>query len=322
MSIAAPARKFAALMALVAAAATCTGAAAEEPIKPLPASVQVDPAKADLGKKLFFDVRLSRDNSVSCASCHRFDSGGAFPGRFPVGAGGQMHALNSPSVFNVAFNFRQLWAGGADSVEEVVDQVVRSPQVFASTWEQVLAKLSSDAALLSGFRKVYPAGMTQVNVGNALGEYTRSLVTPNARFDKYLRGDKAAISADELKGYELFKKYGCVSCHQGINVGGNMFQKFGVMGNYLQERGNVRDVDLGRFNLTHHVDDRFVFKVPSLRNVALTAPYFHDGSVAMLSDAVQIMFKYQLGRPATTEDVNLIVKFLSTLNGEPPTVHQ
>jgi cytochrome c peroxidase len=293
-------------------------APAAEPISPLPMSVQVDREKAAIGKMLFVDKRLSKDESLACVSCHQFDRGGSFPAQFPRGVGGRMHSFNSPSIFNAAFNFKHLWSGGAESVEAVVEQVVASPQVFASSWPDVLQRLSSDDRLVGSFRKAYPDGMNARTVKNALAEYTRSLVTPNARFDRYLKGEKSAITADELKGYELFKKYGCVSCHQGINVGGNMLQTFGVMGNYLQDRGGVRDADLGRYNVTRKESDRFVFKVPSLRNVALTAPYFHDGSAATLTQAVEVMFKYQLGRRASEQDVALIIKFLDTLTGEVP----
>jgi cytochrome c peroxidase len=312
--------QFAAAAAVLALAPAETPLAAglEEPIKPIPLTAQTDPRKAALGQVLFFDRRLSRGDTISCASCHRFDAGGAFPAPFTTSADGKPHVVNAPSAFNVAFNFRQLWAGGANSVEEVVDQVVRNPLVFASSWDEVLSKLRKDAALDERFRRVYPAGLTAETVSNALGEYNRSLTTPNGRFDRYLRGDSGAISKDELAGYNLFKRYGCVACHQGVNVGGNMFQTFGVMGDYFKTRGEVKPADLGRFNVTHRESDRHVFKVPSLRNVVLTGPYFHDGSASTLQEAVDVMFKYQLGRSASEEDKQLIIKFLGTLTGEQP----
>lgn len=293
-------------------------AAKEEPIKPIPLTMQADSRKVALGQELFFDRRLSRGEKMACASCHRFESGGAFPARFTTGAEGKPHVVNAPSAFNVAFNFRQLWAGGAGSVEEVIDQVVRSPLVFSSTWDEVIARLARDAAFTERFKRVYPEGLNAATVSNAIAEYNRTLTTPNSRFDRYLRGEASAISKDELAGYEMFKKYGCVACHQGVNVGGNMFQKFGVMGDYFKDRGNVQPADLGRFNVTQRESDRNVFKVPSLRNVALTAPYFHDGSAATLQEAVDVMFKYQLGRPAPAQDRQLIVQFLGTLTGEQP----
>ena len=299
-------------------AAAFAGAPPAEPIQPIPQAPTADAAKAELGKVLFFDKRLSKGDSISCASCHAFDKGGAWPALRPMGAGGKEHPFNSPSVFNTAFNFRQLWGGGQESVDGVVEAVVKSPFVFASSWPEVMGKLSADAALQERFRKSYPAGLTQENVVQAIAEYTRSLTTPNARFDQYLRGKADAITKEERAGYELFKKNGCVACHNGVNVGGNAFRKFGLAADYFAGRGELKPADQGRFNVTKREEDRHVFKVPSLRNVALTAPYFHDGSAATLPEAVQAMFVYQLGRPAPAQDVELIVKFLGTLTGEAP----
>jgi cytochrome c peroxidase len=290
----------------------------DEPIKPIPLTFATDPAKAALGQSLFMDKRFSRTNSIACVSCHGFDQGGASPLAKPIGASGKAHFLNSPSVFNSAFNFRQLWSGGLDSVESVVDQVVKSPLVFDSSWDEIIRKLAADRELSGRFKQVYRDGLTQVNLSNALAEYTRSLTTPNARFDNFLRGDANAINAEEKKGYTLFKQYGCVACHQGVNAGGNMYQKFGVMGDYFKNRGNVVEADYGRFNFTRRESDRFVFRVPSLRNVILTAPYFHDGSAATIGDAVDVMFMYQLGRAAPQQDKELIIKFLATLTGDQP----
>ena len=178
-----------------------------------------------------------------------------------------------------------------------------------------MAKLRQDSALAAEFSTIYQDGITNRNIVDATATFTRSLITPS-RFDRYLRGDGQAINSEELRGYERFKSYGCVACHQGVNVGGNMFQKFGVMGDYFQDRGNITSADLGRFNVTKREADKHVFMVPSLRNVELTAPYFHDGSAPTLEAAVEVMFKYQLGRTAPLEDKALIIKFLKTLTGE------
>ena len=287
----------------------------DEPIKPLPTNTTLDQRKIDLGRKLFVDVRLSKDNTVSCASCHDFSHGGADPRPRSVGAGGAIGGANAPSVFNTGLNFRQLWNGSAGSLEEFLDRLIKNPKVFDSSWPEVIAKLRQDTPLASQFRAIYTDGITSQNILDASTTFTRSLLTPS-RFDRYLRGDAGAINAEELRGYGKFKSYGCVACHQGVNVGGNMFQKFGVMGDYFRDRGNISDADLGRFNVTKRESDKFVFKVPSLRNVELTAPYFHDGSAQSLEGAVEVMFKYQLGRPAPAEDKALIVKFLKTLTGE------
>ena len=311
--------KTGAMLAMFAALAVLANCAmAQEPIRPLPQTMAVNAPKAVLGQRLFVDKRLAQDGSVSCMSCHIFSQGGALSVTKPVGAYGKQHSLNSPSIFNTAFNFRQLLSGGVDCVEAVIDRVIQSPLVFGSTWDQVIARLTADKELTSDFKQVYPAGLNEANARDALAEYTRSLITPDAPFDRYLRGDAKAITAEEKTGYDLFKQYGCVACHQGVNVGGNMYQRFGVMDDYFERRGDVKDADFGRFNFTRREDDRFVFKVPSLRNVALTAPYFHDGSAATLNDAVDVMFRVQLGRPARQEDRALIVKFLNTLTGVMP----
>ena len=287
----------------------------DEPVRPLPADLAFDAHKVELGRKLFVDARLSQDNAVSCASCHDFSRGGADPRPRSVGVRGEIGGANAPSVFNSGFNFRQTWNGSADSLEEFLERLIKNPKVFDSNWTDVVRKLRQDAALSDHFGSIYAQGITNKTAIDAIATFVRSLITPS-RFDRYLRGDAGAISTEELQGYARFKSYGCVACHEGVNVGGNMFQKFGVMGDYFAQRGNITPADLGRFNVTKRESDKFVFKVPSLRNVELTAPYFHDGSAATLEAAVEIMFRYQLGRGAPSEDKALIVKFLKTLTGE------
>ena len=309
------------LLTIGAGLAVLTGAAVgqvalDEPIKPIPTENKLHPAKVALGDRLFHDKRLSKDNSLSCASCHDLARGGVDGTPVSVGIGGARGPINAPTVYNAALNFRQFWDGRAASLEEQAAGPVHNPLEMGSNWPEVLAKLNRDATLVGEFKKLYPDGMTGKNIQDAIAVFERSLVTPNARFDKYLRGDRNALTADEVRGYQLFKSYGCVACHQGVNVGGNMFQTFGVMGDYFAKRGNPQAADLGRYNVTKAESDKHVFKVPSLRNVALTAPYFHDGSAQTLQDAVDVMFKYQLGRPAAPQDKELIVRFLHTLTGE------
>lgn len=304
------------ILALAASFAGLTRAESDEPIKPLPTNIKLDAKKVLLGERLFNDKRLSGDNSLSCASCHNLAKGGVDGLQSSIGIRGTKGPINAPTVFNSSLNFRQFWDGRANSLEEQTSGPVHNPKEMGSTWKEVLAKLSKDAALVDQLKQSYPDGLEEKNIQDAIAVFERSLTTPNARFDKYLRGDKSAINDDELRGYQLFKSYGCVACHQGVNVGGNMFQTFGVMGDYFAKRGNVTDADYGRFNVTKNPADKHVFKVPSLRNVALTAPYFHDGSAKTLGDAVDVMFKYQLGRPASPQDKELIVKFLHTLTGE------
>ena len=294
-------------------------AQSDEPLHPLPTDLKFDMRKVELGRKLFRDPRFAKDNSVSCVSCHSFQHGGADPRPFSKGAGGVTHVFNTPTVLNSGLNFRQQWTGGAVSLEELVDKVVNSPRVFNSSWAEVIGKLSKDAQLNRDFNAIYPKGMSAATISDALAVYQRSLVTPS-RFDRYLRGEQNAISADEKRGYERFKAYGCVGCHQGVNVGGNMFQRFGAMNDYFKVRAasgkTLTDADKGRFNVTKKEEDMHVFKVPSLRNVELTAPYFHDASAATLEEAVDVMFRFQLGRTAPVEDKAVIIKFLKSLTGE------
>jgi cytochrome c peroxidase len=302
------------LLVLMSYVATATPLV--EPIKPVPQSLEQDPAKANIGRQLFLDVRLSANSSVSCASCHDPRKGGVDGRARSIGFSGKLTTVNTPSVLNAALNFRQFWDGRAESLEDQIDAVVRNPIEMGSSWVDVTAKLSRDPNYLRVFAASYKDGITKANIQNALATYERTLITPNSRFDKYLRGNRDAITDAEKAGYLKFKQYGCIACHQGVNVGGNMFQKFGVMGDYFAARGNPTEADMGRYVVTREADDQHVFKVPGLRNVALTAPYFHDGTAKTLDAAVEVMFRYQLGRVASKDDKQAIVKFLNTLTGE------
>jgi len=306
---------------LAAAMAMPTPAAAaelqsDEPITPLPSSVEVDAGRAALGARLFRETLLSRRHDQSCASCHAFDRGGA-DGLARAPSASRANILrNTPTVFNAAFNPSFNWDGSARSLEVQADQVIRSPAQFDNTWPKVLATLQAVPDYLSAFKAAYPDGLTQHNVLDAIAVYQRSLVTPNSRFDKYLRGQRDALSAVEQEGYQLFKGFGCVACHQGMNVGGNLYQKFGVFRDTKPGRRPDEAPDLGRYALTQQERDREVFRVPSLRNVALTAPYFHDGRAKTLDDAVRTMAKVQLDRNLNPQETDAIVQFLRSLTGE------
>jgi cytochrome c peroxidase len=290
----------------------------DEPIRPIPLDVRLDARKVALGDRLFHDKRLSGDDTIACASCHSLERGGVDGRVSAIGIGGSVGPINVPTVLNSGFNFRQFWDGRAASLEEQAAGPVHNPKEMGSNWSQVIEKLSRDKSLVSAFGESYRDGLKPRNIQDAIAVFERSLTTPNARFDKYLRGDTTALHRDELQGYRLFKSYGCVACHQGVNVGGNMFQKFGVMGDYFMRRGNVTEADLGRYLVTGAEADKHVFKVPTLRNVALTAPYFHDGAARTLEEAVDVMFRYQLGRTASKSDKAAIIAFLNTLTGDQP----
>jgi cytochrome c peroxidase len=185
-----------------------------------------------------------------------------------------------------------------------------------NTWPELLGKLRADPDYVATFDALYPEGLSPASVVDALVSFEQSLITPNARFDRYLRGERQALNGEELRGYELFKGYGCASCHQGMNVGGNLFNKFGVFPDPDALPSPCEQVDLGRFSVTQIARDREVFRVPSLRNVALTAPYFHDGRARTLKEAVATMARVQLGRRLRPQEIDLIVEFLHTLTGE------
>jgi cytochrome c peroxidase len=287
-----------------------------EALLPLPPAPPLSPDKVALGRQLFADKRLSRDNTVACLSCHDLSRGGVDRLPVSVGVASQRGVTNAPSVFNAALNFVQFWDGRADSLEAQVGGPVNNPVEMASNWSDVAGKLSQDAGYQVAFGRLYPGrGITAENIADAIATYERTLLTANSRLDKFLRGDATALSVSEMAGYHRFVDYGCVACHQGVNVGGNMFQRFGAVGRRPPGLP-IGPADLGRFNVTHREQDRHVFKVPSLRNVAVTGPYFHDGRVATLDEAVAIMGRAQLGRDLSATDIKLIVGFLRTLTGE------
>lgn len=288
---------------------------AAEPLLPLSPAHPQAPAKVALGQSLFFDTRLSRDDTVSCASCHDLRRGGAGHKRFSTGVGNALGSINTPTVFNSSLNLAQFWDGRAASLEAQALGPVQNPAEMGSYWPDVLVRLEADEHYRKAFRALYRDGVTEANVADAIAAFERTLVTPNARFDRYLRGDTKALTPLEVEGYQRFKDYGCTSCHQGEDVGGNMYQRFGVMGDYFAGR-QITQADRGRFNVTGRPEDMHVFKVPGLRNVALTAPYFHDGSAKTLEDAVAVMGRYQLGRELSPEDVRAIAAFLRSLTGE------
>lgn len=280
----------------------CSVLQAAEPILPVPAVKVADPARAALGRLLFSDTRLSGNGRISCASCHQPAQAGADGLARARGMDGKPLARNTPTVLNAALNSRQGWNGQADSLEQQVAHVVENPQEMDARWPSVVRAIAADPAYRRSFAGLYRDGVTAANIQDALAAYQRTLLTPGSRFDRYLNGDRKALSEEELEGYMRFKRSGCVTCHQGVNAGGNMYQQLGVMAELLPPAERQRN----------GVGQRF--KVPGLRNVARTAPYFHDGSAATLEQAIDQMFLLQLGRIASAGDRELIAKFLRTLD--------
>lgn len=272
--------------------------------------------KALLGKKLFYEPRLSSDDTISCASCHSIEDGGDDGLDFSLGINDQKVQMNSPTILNSKYNFTQFWNGRAKSLEEQVSGPIHNPMEMNSSLEEIVKKLKKDVFYMLEFQKVYKNGITKKNIVDAIAEFERSLTTPNSKFDKYLKGDVNALDKDELEGYELFKSNGCISCHNGINIGGNLFQKMGILKEYKSKKSD----SLGRFDITNDEEDKNYFKVPTLRNINKTAPYFHDASANSLKKAVSVMIEYQLGIKPIEDEVEKIVKFLRTLDGELPKI--
>lgn len=318
-----------ALLAVLAAGAiqvlvVAQGTHRNEPILPLPEQVtDLEPAKVQLGGRLFADKRFSADNSVSCQSCHLPDFGGADPRRHSVSAFGKVRELNSPTIFNVRYNTSGLnWTGRTKDLDAQISGSVGNADTMAHEWGKVIKILAADSELSSEFQRTYGGdeAVSQKNAMHAIVSFEKSLVTPS-RFDDWLKGQDQAISAQEKQGYDKFKAYGCVACHNGINVGGNAFMKFGLTGDYFAHRektgrGGIVELDKGRFVVTKKDEDLYVFRVPSLRNVALTAPYFHDGAVGTLDEAIELMGRFQLGREIPAGDRQEIAAFLQSLTGK------
>jgi len=292
-----------------------------EPIRPLQA-IPVDAEKVILGELLFHEPRLSADNSISCAHCHNLSRGGSDNLAFSMGVKQAIGEMNAPTVFNAAINIAQFWDGRAKSLEDQIDGPTHKQTEMASNWPDIIAKLNQDKTYIAAFNKLYDDGISAQNIKHAIAEFERSLITLNSRFDQYLLGATYAITLEEKKGYALFKSLGCASCHQGANVGGNFYQTLGIFETYFGAHESIEPHDFGRFNVTNIETDRFKFKVPSLRLVTLTAPYFHDGSHSKLKEAIDDMGEYQLGIKISDSDIASIIAFLHTLKGEHPALSQ
>lgn len=289
-------------------------AASKEPIQPITAAKVANPAMVELGKKLFFDPRLSRSGFISCNSCHNLSMGGTDNIKTSIGHNWQRGPINSPTVLNASMNVAQFWDGRAKDLQEQAGGPIANPGEMAFTHELAIDVLASIPAYRAEFRQVFGQDkLTIEQVTRAIAAFEEMLVTPGSRFDQWLSGKKSALTKDELAGYQLFKSSGCIACHNGPAVGGNTFQKMGVVEPY-----KTAMTAEGRSAVTGKDADRFNFKVPTLRNVELTYPYFHDGEAATLTQAVDVMGRLQLGRTFTPDENAKLVVFLKTLTGKQP----
>jgi len=288
-------------------------------ITPIPVQTNYS-QKAFLGKKLFLDTKLSKDNSVSCYSCHTIELGGANDTKYSFGIEGQIGKLNSPTILNSVYNFAQTRDGSAKNLKEQVHFPLTNPVEMGTSFEEVIPKLKNDKDYPKLFKENYADGINQANIIDAIVEFEKTLTTPNSKFDKYLRGDKKALTQEELDGYNLFQEYGCISCHNGVNIGSNLYQKVGIIKEYIDDDDDDSEHELGRYNVTKKVTDKHFGKVPTLRNIELTAPYLHDGDIKTLEEAVIFMLDYQVGMVPHKNELGKIVAFLKTLTGEMPKI--
>ena len=285
-------------------------------LRPIPPAPEMIPEKVALGEFLYHDTRLSGDRTLSCASCHDLNKGGTDQAPVSTGIDGQKGPINSPTVYNAVFNLAQFWDGRAADLKEQAAGPVENPMEMGAKWDEVVAVLNQDEELKQQMLAQYPGGITKDTVTDAIAIYESTLVTPNSRFDQYLLGNDDVMTKAEKNGYHLFLASGCAMCHAGEAMGGLSYERMGRFKNYFLDRGNPADVDKGRFNVTNDEADLNAFKTPLLRNVAVTAPYFHDASAASLEEAVAVMAEYQVSKELSDVQITEVAAFLKTLTGE------
>ncbi len=282
---------------------------------PAPTDNPTTPAKVRLGKMLFFDPRLSKSDTISCNSCHNLATGGVDNLPTSMGHLAQFGPRNAPTVLNAGLQTAQFWDGRAATLEDQAKGPILNPVEMAMPdVPMVLSRLSTIPGYVDLFKQAFPGENDPVNYDNvakAIAAFERTLLTPS-RFDQFLRGKSAALSPEEKQGLSLVMQKGCVACHNGVGAGGGMYQKFGLQGRYEYSD------DKGRYNVTKKQEDMYFFKVPMWRNVTRTAPYFHDGSVWDLKEAIRIMGRLQLGTELSDKEVDLITAFMQSLEGQIP----
>ena len=281
-------------------------------------TISTDPAKVALGNILFHDTRLSVNNTISCASCHDLKTAGVDNEDVSDGVFDLEGGVNAPTVFNSVYNFVQFWDGRAETLaKQAAGPPLNPVEMGCQSFDEIVAKLVCDKEMVKMFNAIYPEGITEETITDAIAEFEKTLVTPDSRFDKYLKGDQTAINDQEKAGYDLFLATGCATCHNGPILGGQSYELMGVKADYFAERGKeLTNEDNGRFKETQCERDRHRFKTPGLRNVALTWPYYHDATRATLEEAVRDMGKYQSGVKLSQSQISDMVAFLNTLTGE------
>lgn len=309
------ARILAVAVTLSLAGAAWAAMVRDEPVQPLEAPKVTNPAKVELGKKLFFDPRLSRSGFISCNSCHNLSMGGSDNLKTSIGDKWQQGPINSPTVLNSSLSLAQFWDGRAANLQEQAGGPIANPGEMAYTHELAVETLRSIPGYVAEFKSVFGSASIDIErITDAIAAFEETLVTPHSPFDLWLQGDDKALTERELAGYTLFKESGCVACHHGPALGGTSFQKMGLLEPY-----KTSNPAIGRAAVTGKDEDRMSFKVPTLRNVELTYPYFHDGEAETLEEAVDVMGRLQLGRKYTEQETADIVAFLKTLTGDQPT---
>jgi cytochrome c peroxidase len=300
-------------------------------------SGSLPPDKIELGRKLYHDTRLSKDNTLSCASCHGLDMGGSDEAVSSTGVDDQKGPINSPTTFNAVYAVAQFWDGRAEDLQAQAAGPVENPIEMADDWDDVVVELAQDPEFVAEFMAVYgpegwsldqlpepgedgllpaPAELTAEALTDAIAVFEMTLVTPNSPFDRWLKGEQDAMSAEAIAGWEIFDARGCDTCHAGQALGQTSFEKMGLTADYFADRGGITEVDKGRMGVTEDPADQHHFKVPTLRNIALSWPYFHDGQTRDLAGAVRTMAKYQREHELSEEEIPKVVAFLESLTGE------
>ncbi len=296
------------------------GRLANSPHRPLPTykEININHKQAILGHDLFQDKSLSLDGTIACSSCHNGRSGGGDGRPVAIGINGQKGDINVPTVFNSGFNFRQFWDGRAFDLEEQAQQPVENPIEMGHHWPDLIEKLRQ-TNYQARFNTLYPDGLTQENIGHAIAQMERGLIVNNAPYDLYLSGDSSALSNSALRGLERFQSYGCIACHNGINLGGNLYHKFELTLYHPKDR----EITEGIYSRSGRKKDKGMIKVPTLHNIMRSSPYFHTGSINTLDTAIKMQIAQHTKRSVNADDIKDIKAFLKSLTGKmPPTIRE